>query len=114
MLHKLPRLALTIEPAAGDPLDLAVQADNRGACAYDLVRSAKGYPAPADAPFLWMTYLAYHALRRTGQLAAHQLSEDFDQFRLTVAQLVPVDESGDRVELADVLGENVDPTQPAT
>jgi len=60
-----PRLTVTL----ADGRTLTVQAMNPDMILWDRTAAKHGWPSMAKAPFLWMTFLAWSALRRTGQLA---------------------------------------------
>jgi hypothetical protein len=89
----------TIHVVMDDGAEYDVQARNIDLVAWDRVRAKHGWPKPEDAPFVWMNYLAWHALTKTqGILPAMTLAE-FE------AAAVEVSSSPDR-------DESVDPTNP--
>jgi hypothetical protein len=66
----------TIHVVMEDGSEFDVQARNVDLVAWDRTRAKHGWPQPADAPFVWMNYLAWHALTKTqGILPAMTLSE---------------------------------------
>jgi hypothetical protein len=96
-----PRLRLVLsDPAFGgddEGKDYEVQIRNVELCAFDRERGRYGWPKADEAPFIWMTYVGWKALIRTGQIAQCPLSE-FEQRCLSV----------------ETVGEEpVDPTRPA-
>ena len=66
---KFPRVLVTIERSDGTEAELTVQTDNRDAVRFDLLRARKGWPPMADAPLLFMTALAWLAIRRSDAAA---------------------------------------------
>ncbi|PCE13987.1 hypothetical protein AUC47_04890 [Microbacterium sp. SZ1] len=74
---KTPIVSVIIEQ--DDKLvEYVVQTDNRDAVAWDMHRNRVNWPAGTDAPMLWMTYLAWCAMRRDTSTPAAKLT--FDQF----------------------------------
>lgn len=72
-----PKLSTpTIHVVMEDGSEFDVQARNIDLVAWDRTRAKHGWPTPADAPFVWMNYLAWHALTKTqGILPAMTLAE---------------------------------------
>lgn len=96
-----PRVIVIVEIAGSDDgTEYTVQTDNRDAVQWDLVRGRKNWPAGTDAPMLWMTFLAWHALIRTGVITTKL--EDFMGICISVR---PADKKGEPTP--------VDPTPPA-
>ena len=96
-----PRLTLVLaDPAYPDSEEHAaafeVQTRNVDLCSFDRNRTRLGWPDAKDGPFLWMTYIAWQALQRTGQIDKCSLAE-FEQRCLSI-------ENNDT--------DDVDPTQP--
>lgn len=58
-----------------------VQTGNPDLVAWDLTASKHKWPGVKDAPFLWLTFLAWHASRRRGVLPEQGMS--FETFRAT-------------------------------
>lgn len=87
---KVPVIDVTMEN--GDSFH--VQTDNRDLLRWDETSSRKGWADPSKAPFLWMTFIGWSALKRTGQYAG-----SWDQFR------------AEAVEVASAEDVNVGPTQ---
>lgn len=95
-----PRIKVVLSdpeyPGDDEGRDYVVQARNIDLCAFDRERGRYGWPKADDAPFLWMTYVSWKALVRTGQIPQCPLAE-FEQRCLSV----------------ESLGDNdVDPTPP--
>ena len=59
-----PRLEVVLD----DGRTLEVQALNPDLLRFDRTAAKHGWPAATAAPFLWLTFLAWAALRRTGQI----------------------------------------------
>lgn len=98
-----PRLTVILaDPDAPPDVDegreVIVQTRNVELCAFDRDRGKYGWPKGEDAPFLWLTYLAWRALMRTGQIDKCSLA-DFENVCLSVS--------------SDQDGRPVDPTRPA-
>jgi len=83
-------------PEPDEGAEHTVQATNADLVAFDRERARYGWPKGDDAPFLWLTYLAWKALQRAG-IFPGSLAE-FEQACLSVTS----------VDTADV-----DPTQRA-
>lgn len=74
-----------------DDREMTVQCVNADLLAWDRTRVAKRWPKSEDAPFPWLTFLAWHALKRTGQIDGMALP-DFETACLQVtAREQPVD-----------------------
>lgn len=100
MAQRLPKTRLELE----DGTRHEIQADNRDMIAYDLERSRKSWPSPADGPFLWLTFCSWHALKRTGQT-----SDRFDVFADQVTDVAAIGADGTELETLEEL-EDADPT----
>lgn len=102
---KAPRVRATLEtPNEGEYLELDVQTDNRDLVMWDVVRTRKGWPVTSDAPMLWITFLAWHALHREHGPVPDKF-EDFQRVCVQVESLNADAEvvSGDEAdEAADV------------
>ncbi len=55
-----PNLSVSLE----DGTTFEVQATNRDLVAYEREAARRKWPAPTDAPFTWLTFLAWSAARR--------------------------------------------------
>lgn len=64
--HRLttPHLAVTMD----DGRLLTVQAANPDYLTWDRTAAKHNWPAMRQAPFMWLTFIAWAALRRTGQI----------------------------------------------
>lgn len=106
---KFPRVLVTIERSDGTEAELTVQTDNRDAVRYDLMRARKGWPPMADAPVLFMTAVAWLAIRRSD---ASILPDDAEKALDMIVDVTPVDEDGNPVDGTDPAGMvAVDPTR---
>jgi predicted RNA-binding protein with PUA domain len=103
-----PRVVLLLEKPGTDELEeITVQTDNRDMVAYDLHRARSQWPKLDEAPILWMTFLGWHAMKRTGVTA-----EKFEDFNDRCAQVTGVDADGNALEPGDE-HHGADPTPPA-
>lgn len=85
-----PKVLVLVQlEGATEPEELTVQTDNRDAVQWDITRARKGWPTGPDAPMLWMTFLAWHSLKRTGQLRDIPLDK-FIESCLQVKSATPV------------------------
>lgn len=108
-LPSSPRVQITLErPDSTDYLEVVVQTDNRDMVAFDLARGARKWPAFRDAPILWMTFLAWNAMRRSGHAVE---AGKFDEFNDRCVVVQSVDQDGQPVSATDPT-DDVDPTQP--
>ncbi|MFJ3394000.1 hypothetical protein [Leifsonia aquatica] len=89
-----PKVVVLIEQdGTDDLLEYTVQTDNRDMIQWDVTRGKKGWPKFDEAATLWLTFLAWHALRRVGETT---LTLD-DFLRRTVSVSRPKDEAGNEV-----------------
>ena len=106
---KFPRVLVTIEQADGTVAEVAVQTDNRDAVRFDLMRARKGWPPMGEAPILFMTVLAFLAIRRSD---ATMLPDDAETAIDMIVDVTPVDADGNPVDDTDAAGlAVVDPTR---
>lgn len=87
---KVPKVHVIME----DGRTWDVQTDNRDMIRWDENAGKRGWPDPSKAPFLWLTFIAWAALRRQGLV---ELS--WDDFR------------GQALEVSSQEDEELDPTQ---
>lgn len=66
-----PRLHIVMDDGA----ELDVQALNIDMLTYDRQRARMGWPTPGDAPFVWLTFLAWSASMREGVLPDMTLTD---------------------------------------
>jgi hypothetical protein len=89
-----PRLRVSLD----DGTTLEVQTLNPDLIRFDLTRVKHGWPDAQKAPFVWLTFLAWAALRREHQLADDVTWEQFSNERCVNVQTLDDDrEEGDRV-----------------
>ena len=106
---KFPRVLVTIEQSDGTEVELTVQTDNCDAVRFDLMRARKNWPTMHDAPVLFMTVIAWLAIRRSD---ASLLPSEAENALDRIIDVTPVDEDGNPVDGADPAGMvTVDPTQ---
>jgi hypothetical protein len=86
-----PRVSVVFENGRA-PLE--VQTDNRDLIAWDETRARHKWPKFEDAPFVWLTFLAWHAARRTGAIETGLTYEAWKGEVLQVAALDDDDENG--------------------
>lgn len=103
-----PRVRVTVEQAS-ELVEYVVQTDNRDMVAWDMTRPRKQWPAGDTAPMLWLTFLAWSALRREGHTTAK-----IDDFLDQCVSVAGVTEDGDEVDPAtgDPDSLSVGPTTP--
>lgn len=85
---KSPRMVVQRE--GHEPLEL--QADNRDLIAWDETRAKHKWPKFDDAAFLWLTFLSWHAARRTGAIVG---GYTFEQWKAEVLEVTSVDDDED-------------------
>jgi hypothetical protein len=83
----IPRIR--VHPSTGDPYE--VQALNPDLLAYEDTAVVHRWPGPGQAPFRWLTFLAWSAARRTGKI---DQSVTWDQFKADTQQIENVDGPG--------------------
>jgi hypothetical protein len=88
-------------------VEYTIQSDNRDMCQWDVVRGRKGWPSMSEAPVLYMTFLAWHAMYRTG---ATKLM--YEEFAKITVQVLPVDKSGEELSVESIEDAQVNPTLP--
>lgn len=105
-----PRVRVLLEQDGPGYLEYDVQTDNRDMTQWDAVRARRKWPKAMDAPSLWMTFLTWHALYRTGA----GVDAEFDAFNARCVQTQMIDADGNPVRPGTAEGEaaaSVDPTQ---
>lgn len=92
-----PRVRVLVETDPAAPLtEYTVQTDNRDAVRYDLMRARLGWPSGSDAPMLWLSVLAWSALKRSGAT-----TEDATVYLDKIVEIQPVDADGAAVAVDD-------------
>ena len=69
------------------PEVLEVQTLNPDLIAWDMTAARHKWPAVKDAPFKWLTFLAWHACRREGRIPQDLRYEEWEATTLNVASL---------------------------
>jgi hypothetical protein len=111
-----PRLRVQLEqPNSDELIEIDVQTDNRDMTSWDFQRSRRNYPDPRTAPSIWMTFLAWNAIRRGPDRAL--VPDTFDAFNEICVQVTPLTADGDEVTgdevTDDVMNIGGFPTNPA-
>lgn len=90
--HRLtvPRIAVTLD----DGSEFTVQALNPDLLRWDRMASRNGWPNAQSAPFLWLTFLAWSAAKRTGAIPDAMTWETFGDERCIEVRAI-TDEVGD-------------------
>jgi hypothetical protein len=96
-----PRLRVVL----ADETDRIVQCTNADLVRFDLTRSKQKWPGPTDAPFLWLTFIAWAALRRTKTIPDTLTYEAFSDSTLEIENMT------DEESAADPDRDAVDPFQ---
>ncbi len=109
---KSPIVTVVVQDGA-EQKQITVQTDNRNQVKYDLLRATRGWPSQSEAPSLWLTILAWHALALAGHLHPN---EQFETFQDRCYEVYLSDEEGTRLtsdQIKERAGLTVGPTQPA-
>lgn len=109
-----PKLATPkIHVVMHDGSEFDVQAYNVDLVAWDRERARQKWPKPDEAPFLWMNYLAWHALTKTQGLLPAMALKAFEAAAASVSS--PAEEEGSEPgddDDEDGEDDGVDPTNP--
>ena len=100
-----PRVAVVLQQG-DDLVEIITQTDNRDAVRWDMTRGRKNWPNGTDAPILWITFLAWSALSRSGDFEG-----DFAKFNEVTLSIRAVDVNGEPIEGIDPDDLAVGPTQ---
>jgi hypothetical protein len=87
-----------------------VSTGNRDLIAWDRTAPKHRWPAFKDAPFLWVTFLAWHASRRQGLLPDPKMT--YEAFEAAADQIDPDDDEPDDDTDDGAAAGEVDPTPP--
>lgn len=103
-----PRVRVLLELPDSDQLaEVTVQPDNRDMVRWDRARAAKKWPEQKEAPVLWITFLAWAAIKRLG----HDVhTGDYDSFEGRCVEVLAVDENGEPLN-PNKQDDELDPTQ---
>lgn len=109
-----PRLValvdLTPDRQEGELTEFDIQTDNRDSIQWDITRTRKGWPPLQEAALLWLTFMAWHALHRSGAITL-----TLDQFMAQCVQVGTFNAQGERLAPGTLAGADLtplDPTQP--
>jgi len=86
-----PRLRIVL----ADDEERVVQATNADLVRFDLTRAKTKWPSPTDAPFLWLTFIAWSALRRTSAIPQTLTYEAFADTTLEIENLTDEESADD-------------------
>ena len=89
---KLPNPSITVHMSDGAVL--TVQTLNKDLLNWDRTRAARKWPTAEETPSVWITYLAWTALTREGQIPKMTLNEFEDQ-ALSAQPEQPADDDED-------------------
>jgi|SRR5262245_25442401 len=105
-----PSLKVVLE----DGRALTVQATNPDYIRWDRTAAKHGWPTLRQAPFMWMTFLAWSALRRTGQIADAVTWEEFsDRMCLQVTSAGATELTNGKAPADDLLAGLLEDAVPA-
>lgn len=77
------------------PEVIEVQTLNPDLIAWDMTRARHKWPEVKDAPFMWLTFLGWHACRREGRIPADLTWEVWKDTTLDVSTIDDDGEKGD-------------------
>lgn len=80
----------------GDGEVTDVQTEHPDLALYDLERTRNKWPTIQDGPIWWLSYVAFSALRRKGQL--REPKQRFEDWLLTTTGVKSLDENGEITE----------------
>lgn len=95
-----PRLQV-LRGSLDAPEVLEVQTLNPDLIAWDMTRAKHRWPEVKDAPFKWLTFIAWHACRREGSIPRDLTYEEWEASTLNVANLNAEDDDANGVEPVD-------------
>lgn len=109
-MNTSPIVKVTLEQADGSAVEYVVQTDNRDRVKFDLISNSRGWPSAQTAPTLWITVLAWNALRRSDV----DLDMHVDKFIDKCIDVHAVNENGDRLTRAQLEAQSAEatPTKP--
>lgn len=106
----LAKTKITVELNDGKTHDLVIP--NASLVAWDRARVQMKWPKLDEAPFLWMTWVAWHHMKAAGLIP---LETKFDEFETTLCVAVGDTDAEEIAATVDAggkwEGEPVDPTQ---
>lgn len=99
---KLSTPHVLVKRTEGDPLD--VQTTNADLVLWDKTRFRHKWPTVGDAPFLWLTFIAWAAARRSGAIPPDLTYEAWEASTLEVEALDDDTPDDDGVAFASEYG----------
>lgn len=107
----IERIKLDVELNDGSEHHISV--GNPSLVNWDRARVSYGWPSIAEAPFLWMTYIAWHHMKSVGIIPRDTKYEVFEN-ELCVAIADPDEQARAEAKQAggEFEGDAVDPTVP--
>jgi hypothetical protein len=85
-----PRVTVTLD----DGRELTTQVRNADYLRWDRTAAKHGWPAMAKAPFMWLTFVAWSALRRDGAIPDSMTWEAFSDTHALQVRTAEDDETG--------------------
>lgn len=85
-----PRLRVLLD----DGSTVQAQTNNADLIRWDMTRAKHKWPGVSDAPFLWLTFIAWAALRRTKAIDPGMTWEAFSESAVQVEDLTEYDAEG--------------------
>jgi len=81
-----PRVLVILATDDGsEPKEQEIQTTNADLVLWDRTRNTKRWPKFDDAPFLWLTFISWAAMRRTGVIPVGMKYEDYEAKTLSIA-----------------------------
>lgn len=97
-----PRLLVVVDTGSAEGYtQYDVQTDNRDLVRYDLMKARKGWPTQREAPIVFMTAVAWAALKREGYT-----TDDVEAYMEKIVDITPVDDKGEALDPNDLEGED--------
>jgi hypothetical protein len=69
------------------PEVIEIQTLNPDLIAWDMTRAKHRWPEVKDAPFLWLSFISWHACRREGRIPRELTYQEWQDSTLDVAQV---------------------------
>jgi len=91
-----PRIRVIMQPEGeAEPKPIDVQTTNADLVLWDRTRVTHKWPKFDDAPFLWLTFLSWAALRRNGEIPLDVKYEAFEKRTLSIENIDEDDNEAD-------------------
>jgi len=100
-----PRIEVTLD----DGEVLVVQTHNADLVRWDRTAAKHGWPGFQAAPFLWVTFLAWSALRREGKIPNDLAFDTFSESRAVSVRNLTNPDGTDEVDTIDPFRQGVAP-----